>query len=137
MQLTILQALWATLYFAIALASFRYATNTLASVTYAICVLTIAGAAVLAFDRRSTPLAAFAVFGISASFFSELFMPAVIPVMLALGTTTGSNEYTNLGTMMLCHYAMVFAFVGYVFGVFVVWQRESPATNTDPSQTGG
>ncbi|TWU44480.1 hypothetical protein Poly59_61520 [Rubripirellula reticaptiva] len=137
MQLTILQGIWATLYVAIALASFRYSTNILTSVTYAVCVLTFAGAAVLAFDRRSTPLVAFVLFGVASLTFSELFMPAVIPVMLALGTTTGSNEYNNLSSLMICHYCVIFAFVGYFFGLFVVRQRLGRTANTRANQDGG
>jgi hypothetical protein len=120
MQFTILKALWATLYIAVALASFRYSTPYLTYATHVICNLTFAGVAVLAFERRSTPLFSFVVFGLAATFTDRILTYAVLPVMLALGTPTGSNEYNNLASLLTYHALIVFGITGYGFGAFVV-----------------
>jgi fucose permease len=137
MQFSILNAIWVTLYVAIALASFRYPSDALVTATEAVCGLTFAGVAVIAFDRRSTPLFVFVVFGLAVTFASGILMAAIFPVMKILGTTTGSNEYNYLSSLLLYHAAVGFGVAGYFFGVFVAARGRRATADTATKLTNG
>jgi hypothetical protein len=72
MHFTTVTLLGLTLYVALALTALRYPTSLVTNAIQLFCVASIAVAAVIAFDRRSTPAFAFVVFCIAAALNLEI-----------------------------------------------------------------
>lgn len=129
MRISIITLCWLTLYFAIALAALRHPTPALSGTINLLWQLSVASALILAFHLRSTVLCSFVVFNLLAAFNYTYISMLTIPVMIELGVTTGAVEYSNVQSMLHCHFAFIFGMVGLAFGklVTISFDRARPS----------
>jgi hypothetical protein len=84
------------------------------------CYISVAVATVIAFDRRSTPFFAFAVFALlGGTGIVTISSSLVLSLLTALNVRTGSVEYSALESMLHHHLIMACALIGFVFGSVV------------------
>ena len=131
MQFRIVTIGWGMVYVALAISSLRYPTTEIATAVKLLCVISIALAAVIAFDRKSTSHFAFVVFAIATATHIEFASQTIVSTMLRLGITTGSTEYANLKEMLYYHSVFAVGLFGFLFGTLLTRARVNDASKED------
>lgn len=131
MQFRIATIGWVMLYVALLISSLRYPTTEIATAVKLLFVVSIALAAVIAFDRRSTSHFAFAVFAIATATQLEITSQAIISTMLGLGVTTGAIEYAILSEMLYYHAVFGAGVFGFLIGTLITRGRLNDSPKED------
>ena len=109
----------------------RYPTTEIATSFKLLCVISLALAAAIAFDRKSTSHFAFVVFAIATATHIEVASQTIISIMLRLGVTTGSTEYAKLKEMIYYHSVFAVGLFGFLFGTLITRARLIDASKED------
>ena len=134
MKFSILSLCCFVLYVALVFASLRYPNPSLEVVVRLACYISIAVATVVAFDRKSTPLFAFAVFALlGGTGIVAVSSNLILSVLEASNTRTGSVEYSALESMLYHHLVMACALVGFVFGCVLTSFNRPGMVGADPA----
>ena len=97
MKFQIRSLLFLTAFAALAITALRYPNQYLADFAGFAVFLSLTIAAIIAYDRRSTPFAGFVAFGLLGAIYADgLADYLIIPFMSAMNIQTGSVEYLSL-----------------------------------------
>lgn len=107
-------------YSALALVAVRSPNAYLAGFLVFLAYFALAVAAIVAFDRRSTPAAGYFLIGLLGTLYAgEVANSAVIPVMTGLSVATGSIEYEYVTRVLGAYVTLIASCLGYLIGVIV------------------
>ena len=132
MKFQIRNLLFLTAFAALAVTALRYPNPYLAGFAAFAVFFALTIAAVIAFDRRSTPFAGFVAFGLLGASYSDFLAGYLgLPLMAAMNIPTGSVEYGHVLNVLTAYVVFLSSCVGYVIGVLISWRGELRGESTD------